>query len=258
MDVGPGMDIALAALASLFAGGIDAIVGGGGLILVPALFLVYPTAPAATLLGTNKVAALAGTTVSAARFSRAITLDWGALLPALLLAALGALAGAWTLSVVDTAWLRKALPLVLVALLAYTWVNKQLGVEHAPVGSMRQRRLILAAVAVTIGFYDGLFGPGTGSFFIFALVRLIGFDFLHASAYAKVLNIATNAAALFMLAQRGMVWWQVGAVLAAANIAGSVIGSALAIRWGPRFVRAVFLLVVLALIARTGYSAYFA
>lgn len=252
------METVFAALASLFAGAIDAIVGGGGLILVPALFLTFPAAPAPALLGTNKLAAIAGTAVSAARFARAIRFDWPALLPAMVLAAVGAFAGAWTLTVVDSGALRKALPVILVLLLAYTWFNKALGVEAGPMADLPRRRWILSLSGLVVGFYDGFFGPGTGSFFIFAMVRFLRFDFLNASAHAKLLNLATNGAALALLSYRGAIWWQVGAVLAVTNVVGSLIGSALALRLGPTFVRRVFLVVVLALIARTGYSAYLA
>lgn len=252
-----GAETLFVVLASLFAGVIDAIVGGGGLILVPALFLSFPAAAPQTLLGTNKVAAIAGTSVSALRFARTIKLDWLVLIPAAGVALVGSLAGAWALTVIDPSWLRKALPIVLIALIVYTLAKKDFGGVSEPSASYMVRLRVVAAVALGVGFYDGLFGPGAGSFMIFLLVRFLRVDFLTASATAKVLNIATNAAAIALLAMHGAVWWQVGGMLAIANVIGSLIGSRLALRYGSAFVKKVFIVVVIALIFKTAVNAYF-
>ena len=249
-------ELALVALASLFAGCVDAIVGGGGLILVPALFGMYPGAAPATLLGTNKGAGIWGTAWASWQFSRRVQTPCGAMLPAAAAAFAGSFAGAWVLTLASPELLRKALPFVLVAVLAYTLARKDLGREHAPRLAGRAQLGVACAIGAAIGFYDGFFGPGTGSFFVFLFVRLLGFDFLHASASAKLLNTATNAAALLLLASRGHVWWHVAAVLAVANVAGSLIGTRLALRHGAGFVRAAFILVVTALIAKTGWDAF--
>lgn len=245
----------LAAGASLLAGLVDAIVGGGGLILVPALFALFPGAPPAALLGTNKGAAIWGTAWAARQYLGRVSLPWPQLWPAALTALAGSAAGAWTLTHIDPTPVRVALPLVLLALLAYTLARKDLGRTHAP----RQHGTALvctaALIGAVVGYYDGLFGPGTGSFFVFAAVRLLGFDFLRASALAKVLNSATNAAALVVFIAKGQLWWQVAAVLALANVLGSVVGTALALRHGAGFVRGVFLVVVTGLIAKTGLDA---
>lgn len=250
-------EVLVVGAASLFAGAIDAIVGGGGLILVPALFLSYPTASPQALLGTNKIAAIAGTTVSAMRFARSIPLEWRILGPAACIALIGSLTGAWTLTVVDPIWLRRALPIVLCALLIYTLAKKDFGHASSPPNSYRARFAIVVWIALVVGFYDGLFGPGAGSFMIFLLVRYLRVDFLTASASAKVLNIASNAAAIALLSLRGAIWWKVGALLAIANVIGSLIGSRLALRYGSSFVKKVFVIVVSALICRTAWTAYF-
>lgn len=249
-------ELALVALASLFAGCVDAIVGGGGLILVPALFGMYPGAAPATLLGTNKGSGIWGTAWASWQFSRRVQMAWGTMLPAAVAAFAGSFAGAWALTLASPELLRKALPFVLLAVLAYTLARKDLGREHAPRLSGRAQLLVACTIGAGIGFYDGFFGPGTGSFFVFLFVRLLGFDFLHASASAKLLNTATNAAALLLLASRGHVWWHVAAVLAVANVAGSLIGTFLALRHGAGFVRAAFIVVVTALIAKTGWDAF--
>lgn len=249
-------ETALVAAASFLAGGIDSIVGGGGLVLVPALFATFPNAAPATLLGTNKCAGVWGTAVAAGQYARRVTLGWGWLLPAAAAAFVGSFAGAWSLTQVDPSFLRRLLPFLLVAVLVYTLANRDLGLAHAPSRSAGATRLVGMAIAAVVGWYDGFFGPGTGSFFIFAMVRLLGFDFLHASASAKVLNVATNVAALVLLAARGHVWWQVGLLLAIANVAGSIVGTRLALKHGAGLVRRVFVVVVSLLILKTAWDAF--
>ena len=250
------IEIAIVTRASLFAGCVDAIVGGGGLILVPALFSVVPNAPPATLLGTNTATGVWGTAWATRQFAQRVQIPWAAMLPAALVAGLGSLSGAWALTLANADGLRKALPIVLLAVLAYTLVRKDLGIHHAPALSGRRQAVVASAIGLVIGFYDGFFGPGAGSFFVFALVRLLGFDFLNASASAKLMNTATNLAALALLALKGHVWWHVAAVMAVANVAGSLIGTRLALKHGAGFVRIVFIGVVSALILKTGWDAF--
>ena len=249
-------ELVVPVLASFAAGLVDSMVGGGGLILLPAMLATFPTTPPATLIGTNKSAGIWGTGIAAARYTRRVTLAWSWLGPAAAAALVGGFVGAWTLTLVDPALLRKLLPALLLAVLAYTVANPDLGLEHAPHPSARATRWIAVGIGGVIGWYDGFFGPGTGSFFIFLFVRLLGFDFLHASATAKVLNVATNIAALALLGARGHVWWQVGLVLAVANVIGSVIGTHLALRHGAALVRRAFVVVVSALILKAAYDAF--
>ena len=250
------MDLLLVLSASLAAGLIDAIVGGGGLVLVPALFATYPGAAPATLLGTNKSASVWGTAFAARQFSQRVQLDPAVVLPAGVLALLGGLAGAWAVTRVDASFLRLLLPFLLLGVLLYTLARKDLGGVHAPRLGGRSVVLMASAIGGGVGFYDGFFGPGTGSFFMFLLVRLLGYDFLNASATAKVLNVATNLAALLLFGLKGHVWWALGLAMAVANVAGSLIGSRLALRHGAGFVRSVFIVVVGALILKTGCDAF--
>ena len=249
-------ELVIAALASLFAGAVDAIVGGGGLILVPALFGLFPTAPPATLLGTNKAAGIWGTAWATAQFARRVKLPWAALLPAAIVAVASSFGGAWALTLVSAEGMRKALPIILLAVLAYTLARKDLGLTHAPSRSGRAQAWVASAIGLVVGFYDGFFGPGAGSFFVFAFVRLLGFDFLHASASAKLLNVATNLAAIVLLATKGHVWWHVAAVTAVANVTGSLLGIRLALKHGAGFVRIAFIVVVSALIVKTAYDGF--
>jgi uncharacterized membrane protein YfcA len=242
-------------LASGLAGFVDAIVGGGGLILVPALFSVYPGAAPATLFGTNKGAAVWGTAWATSQYARRVTMNWRSLLPAAGLALLGSFCGAWAVTQVPATGLRRLLPLILLAVLVYTLMRKDLGQTHAPRLAPRPEVLAASLIGALIGLYDGFFGPGTGSFFVFLFVRVLGYDFLHASASAKLLNTATNVAALALFASTGQIWWQIALVMALANVVGSLLGARLALRHGAGFVRGVFIIVVGALIVRTAYDA---
>lgn len=250
------MELLIVTAASLLAGGIDAIVGGGGLILVPALFATYPGAAPATLFGTNKSAAIWGTAISTAQYSRRVRMRWAVMLPAALAALIGSFIGAWVVTLIDPGFLRRLLPLILLAVLIYTLAKKDLGRTHAPRHPQGRETALACLIGLLIGWYDGFFGPGTGSFFIFLFVRVLGYDFLNASASAKLLNVATNLAAIGLFALKGHVWWQVALVMAVANIIGSLLGTRLALRHGAGFVRVVFIVVVGALILKTGYDAF--
>lgn len=250
------MELLFVTLASALAGFVDSIVGGGGLILVPALFATFPGAPPAAMLGTNKSASLWGAAFSSWRYTRRVKIMWPPLLVAALMTFGGACLGAWTVTQISPALLRQALPFILLAVLAYTWARKDLGREHAPRWHGIQHGLLLSGLGAVVGFYDGFFGPGAGSFFVFLLVRGFGYDFLHASANAKLLNTSSNAAALLLLGLTGHVWWHLALPLALANIAGSWLGTHMALRHGAGFVRGMFLLVVGALIVKTGYDAF--
>jgi uncharacterized membrane protein YfcA len=249
-------NVALMLLASASAGLVDAIVGGGGLIMVPSLFGLFPQAVPATLLGTNKAASIWGTGWSAWQYARRVKLPSARLLGALLATVIGSVIGAWLATRVPAQGFRAALPFVLAAVWAYTLWRKDLGHAHTPHWSPRTETLIATAIGGAIGFYDGVFGPGTGSFFVFALVRLLGWDFLHASAAAKRLNFATNAAALAWFIPHGHVVWALALPMALANVAGSTVGTRLALKHGAGFVRIAFLVVVGALICKTGFDAW--
>ncbi len=248
-------NVTLMLLASAGAGMVDAIVGGGGLIMVPALFGLFPQALPATLLGTNKAASIWGTGWSAWQYAKQVKLPSRRLLGALIAAMLGALVGAWLATQVPASRFRLALPFVLGAVWLYTLWRKDLGQHHTPHWSPRTETLLATTIGAAIGFYDGIFGPGTGSFFVFALVRLLGWDFLHASAAAKRLNFATNLAALAWFMPHGHVAWALALPMAVANVAGSAVGTRLALRHGSGFVRLAFLTVVGALILKTAWDA---
>lgn len=250
------LEITLVLIAAFGAGCIDAMVGGGGLIQVPALFGVYPSAAPPLLLGTSKFAGFFGTASAVVRFAGKVAIPWRALLPLGLCALVTGGLGALTATLVPPDVFRPLVPMLLVAVLVYLLRRKDLGGEHAPRAFGGRRHVLGALVIAAIGFYDGFFGPGTGSLLMFVFVRVYGFDFLHAAASARVLNVATNGAALAYFSSRGYVMWEVGLGMAVCNIAGAMLGARLALRGGSRFVRKAFIAVVTLLILRTAWVAF--
>jgi len=250
------LDLALVSLASFAGGLLNAIAGGGGLVSIPALLGIYPQAAVAELFGTNKVAMLSGTLPAAAAFGRRVTLPWATLRPAIAAALAGGAAGAAVVTIAPGGLVRGLLPLLLAAVLVQTLLQWRLGEVHAPRHSPRRQAAAATGIALVLGLYDGFFGPGTGSFLIFLFVRVLGFDFLHAAASAKILNAATNLGAIGVFAGTGNVWWHLLGPMVVANVAGSLLGTHLALRHGSRFIRVVFVAVVSLLILKTGYDAY--
>lgn len=243
-------DVALLAVAAFLAGLVDAVVGGGGLIQIPAMFAVYPQQLPATLMGTNKLAAVFGTSMAAAKYARRVRVAWTTATPAALAAFALSFVGAWTVTRVPGDIVRSLLPLVLVAVAVYTFKKKDLGAVHAPLYSGAKERALALLAGAAIGFYDGFFGPGTGSFLLFLFVRFFGFDFLSASVAAKIVNVACNLSALIWFGYSGHLLWQLGGLMAVCQIGGSLIGTRLALKHGSGFVRKLFLIVVSVLIVK--------
>ena len=248
------MDFVFLCAAALVAGLLDAVVGGGGLVQIPALFSALPNAAPATVFGTNKLSAIFGTGSAALRYSRSVRIRWNAALPAALTAFGFSYLGALAVGLVPADLMRLLVLPLLIGVAVYTFFEKDLGSIHVPLHSAGKERFLSVGLGAAIGFYDGFFGPGTGSFLVFLFVRFFGFDFLHASAAAKVVNVATNFAALLYFAPSGNVIWGLGLAMAAFNMAGSLLGTRLALRHGTAFVRLLFLLVVGALILKFGYD----
>ena len=242
--------------AAFSAGFVDAIVGGGGMVQLPALLAGYPGAAPSVILGTNKLGSICGTAGAVMRYMRVVSIPWRLLLPAAAVAFLAAFAGASFVSAVPPAIFRPLVPIMLTVVLVYVLWQKNLGAHHAPVAFSRRRGHLALAAIGSIGFYDGFFGPGTGSFLMLLFIRLYGFDFLHASAGARTINVATNAGALLLFGAHGEIQWALGTALAVCNAAGGVLGAHTAVKHGSKFVRVVFLAIVIALIAKTGADAW--
>ena len=249
-------DYGLLALAALFAGLVDAVVGGGGLIQLPALFSVLPQTVPASLFGTNKFSAIWGTLFAARTYARKISVEWGTAIPASGAALLFSFAGARLVTAFPPDLIRKTLPFLLLAVAIYVAIRKDFGASHVPRFSGARETWMALVTGAGIGFYDGFFGPGTGSFLLFLFVRFFGFDFLGASAVAKIVNVACNFAALIWFGYAGHVLWQLGLLMAICNICGAMIGTRVALKEGSVFIRKAFLVVVGALILKTARDAF--
>jgi len=244
--------LALLGLAALTAGFVDAVVGGGGLVQLPALLLGLPGATPVEVLATNKLASICGTTVSSATYYRRIRPDPKTFLPLMALAFIGSAAGAAVAFLIP----KDAFdPIVLVALIvvgAYVLFKPTLGEATELRFSGHRHTAAAMLTGLAIGFYDGALGPGTGSFFVFTLVGLLGYSFLEASAKARLANWATNLAALCVFVPQGVVLWKVGLLMGVCNLAGGYLGARTAVARGAGFVRVFFIVVVSAFIIRIG------
>lgn len=248
--------LALLALAALAAGFVDAIVGGGGLIQLPALLLGLPGAAPVQVLATNKAASICGTTVASATYYRRIKPDPRTFVPMMACALVGAFGGALVASQIPRAAFEPIVLVVLIVLGAYVVLQPDIGEETLLRFAGRQHVFAAMGVGVVIGFYDGALGPGTGSFFVFALVGLLGYDFLEASAKTRLANWATNLGALLLFIPMGAVLWKVGLVMGACNLVGGYLGARTAVEKGAKFVRIFFIVVVGAFIIRIGGSVF--
>lgn len=250
------LNIAFLCFFAFLAGFIDSIVGGGGLIQTPAMLVFLPGVPIPTLFGTSKVAAISGTSAAFWRYSRHVPINWSSILPAAAAAFVFSFLGARAVSHLPADALRPVVLVLLIGVAGYTFSKKNLGHLHAPKLSPARETLVALAIGVVIGFYDGFFGPGTGSFLIFAFIGLFGFNFLAASASAKLVNVATNLSALLYFAYSGQVLYHIGIPMAICNILGSQLGSRLALARGSGFVRVFFLVVVTVIILKFAYDSF--
>lgn len=242
---------------AFLAGLIDAVVGGGGLIQLPLLLAVFPSVSIPVLFGTNKLSSIAGTASAAVQYSRAVSVPFKIAVPASTAALVGAALGAAIVSFLSAQVLKPMVLVLLLGVALYTWFKPNFGATSVAKQDFHFPRLIACGIGFGLGFYDGFFGPGTGSFLIFAFVRIFGMDMLHASASAKLVNLATNFAALaFFLCHDGVLW-QVGLVMACANVAGAQVGAHLAVRHGNAFVRRLLLAVVSVLMLKLSWDLFF-
>jgi uncharacterized membrane protein YfcA len=244
--------LALLALAALAAGFVDAVVGGGGLVQLPALVLGLPGASPVQVLATNKLGSICGTSVSSVTYYRRVRPHAGTFVPLMAFAFLGSLGGALLASHIPEEAFQPIVLVVLIAVGAYVLFRPELGTRTALRFSGHRHTAAAMAAGLVVGAYDGALGPGTGSFFVFTLVGLLGYAFLEASAKARMANWATNLAALCVFVPHGAVLWGVGLVMGATNLVGGYLGVRLAVSRGTRFVRIFFIVVVGAFVVRIG------
>ena len=240
-------DIILLLLAAAFlAGFVDSIAGGGGLITVPALLLAGFTPVEA--LGTNKIQGLFGSASATIAYASKGLVDLRKQLPAAVMAALGGLAGAALATVIPGEWLRAALPALLVAIALYFAFKPNMDdIDRA----QRITPFVFGLTLVPlIGFYDGVFGPGTGSFFMLAFVALAGYGVLKATAHTKLLNFSSNLGAFALFAYAGAVSWQIGLLMGVAQFIGARVGAGLAMKKGARLIKPLLVITCVALAIR--------
>jgi uncharacterized protein len=243
--------IVILCLAAFFAGFVDAIVGGGGLIQTPMGLILLPNLPVATVIGTLKIPAFSGTSFAAYQY------NWRILSIMMLLACPAAFLGSTLLTYVSNDFMKPLLLIVLSLLVIYTYAKKNFGQHQEKRISPRTQILNAVVISFVVGFYDGFIGPGTGSFFVVAFIAIMGFDFLHASANAKMVNLATNFGSICLFMIKGKIIWAVALPMAICNAIGGWIGSKLAINKGNGFIRIFFLIVVIGTLIRFAYDVFF-
>ncbi|GAB3696852.1 sulfite exporter TauE/SafE family protein [Mariniluteicoccus flavus] len=242
-------------LAAFVAGWVDAVVGGGGLIQLPALLIGLPKeTPSPYILGTNKISSAAGTLTATITYARRIALDWRTLIPLVAMSFTGSAIGAAMARLIPKQALTPIVLVALVAVGAYTLFKPQLGLVHQQKHTGARHYGSTAAIGLGVGVYDGILGPGTGSFFVILMVAVLGYGFLEASAKAKIANLSTNVAAIAVFGLHGELLVALGIVMAVANLAGGFLGARTALNRGNGFVRTVFLVVVGALILKLGWD----
>ena len=248
-------DLSLLLTLALLAGLVDSIIGGGGMIQVPALFAALPGFPPATLLSVNKFASVIGTIGATIQYAKVNKIPWALVLMSSSVAFFASVGGAYLVTQIPTEWIRGALPFLLMALLIFN-IKSSAGLVHQPKHQHHQQKAIASTGAGVIGFYDGFLGPGAGAFYKMLYTRVLGYDFLRAAAPAKCLNIASNLGALCVFLFLGFFDWKIGVALAVANLMGSQIGTRIAIKHGNTFIRKGFFILATALIIKTFYDAF--
>lgn len=249
------MEIIIVCIAAFAAGFIDAVVGGGGLVQTPAMLITFPQAPVASLLGTVKIPSFCGTAVSAYAYSKRIDIRWRLVGWIALAAFLAAMWGSYMVSVLHNTMLKPIILVVLILVALFTYARKSLGQQHAeiPFGQALWKGVV---AGLLIGFYDGFIGPGTGSFLVLVFISVIGHDFMHASAHAKMVNLATNFASILYFGATGHILFHLAIPMAVCNMAGGWAGTRMALLKGNRFIRYFFLAVVAATILRFAYDIF--
>lgn len=243
----------LLALAGAAAGFIDAIAGGGGMIALPAL--LWAGLPPQIALGTNKLQSSCGTLLAVAHYTRAGLIEWRSLRLAVAITFVAAAGGAWAVAIMDPAVLRRVVPVLLVAVAVYMALNRKLG--ERPRAARIGMTVFALLFGTVLGFYDGFFGPGAGSFWMLACVLTLGQDLRAATGTTKALNLASNVAALIAFAFAKCLCFDVGAAMIAGQLVGARLGSGLVIAHGARVIRPLFIAVALALALRLAWRAFF-
>lgn len=249
--------IILLCVAAFFAGFVDAIVGGGGLIQTPVALILLPNLAVSSIIGSLKIPAFSGTSFAANQYLKKVNMNWKLLSIMAVVAFVSAFLGSHLLTKVHNDFMKPLLLVVLTLIAIYTFTKKDFGIYQAKEHSVKRQLLLAVSMSICIGFYDGFIGPGTGSFLVLGFVSVLGFDFLHASANAKMVNLATNFGSICLFVLKGKIIWAIAIPMAVCNAAGGWIGAKLAIKKGNGFIRVFFLIVVIGTLIRFGYDVFF-
>lgn len=244
-------------LASGFAGFVDSIAGGGGLIQLPSLLISMPNTAPSILLGTNKLPSFLGTLGATASYLRKVKPDFKLAFAMAIPAFIGSGLGASVATRIPKEAFRPIILVLLIVVAIYTWRKKELGLAENFRFARHHQVGMGVSAGLVIGFYDGIFGPGTGSFLMLILVALLGFAFLQASVTAKIVNLATNLGAIMVFGFNSQIMWMLGLTMAIGNITGGFLGARWAVKGGSGLIRKVFLVVTTILILRLGYDTFF-
>ena len=244
-------------IAAFSAGLVDAIVGGGGLIQTPVGLILLPNLPVATVIGSLKIPAFSGTFFAAIQYIKKVKMKWKMLLTMMLLAFCAAFIGSKLLSMIHNDFMKPIVLIVLSLVAIYTYSKKNFGANTEKNLTPKREIFYGIIISIIIGFYDGFIGPGAGSFLVLAFITIVGFNFLHASAHAKMVNLATNFGSILFFLIKGTILWNIAIPMALCNAAGGFIGAKIAIKKGNSFIRIFFLLVVVGPLIRFGYDVFF-
>ena len=249
--------IILLCIAAFAAGFVDAIVGGGGLIQTPMGLILLPQLPVSTVVGSLKIPAFSGTAFAAGQYLKKVVINWKLLVPMMALAMLASFAGSSLLTQMHNDFMKPVLLVVLTLVAIYTFIKKDFGQHKEKAHSPTTHIIYSLLISLVIGFYDGFIGPGAGSFLVMAFVVLMGYDFLHASANAKMVNLATNFGSILLFVLKGKIIWAIAIPMALCNAAGGFTGAKLAINKGNKFIRIFFLIIVMGTLMRFAYDVFF-
>jgi uncharacterized membrane protein YfcA len=251
------IDLILLCAAAFLAGFVDAIVGGGGLIQLPAALVILPSFPVASVVASLKIPAFSGTSIAAWQYLKKVSISWKLLSVICTVAFFASYGGSYLLTHVNNDFMKPVLLVVLTAVAVYTYTKKDFGQkEQRDVPAAKQLQLGVL-ISLIIGVYDGFIGPGAGSFLILSFIAFLHFDFLHASAHAKLVNLATNLGSVTLFIVKGNIVWAIALPMAAANMAGGFAGARLAIAKGNKFIRVFFLVVIVGILLRFCWDVFF-
>jgi uncharacterized membrane protein YfcA len=246
--------ILLLCLAAFAAGFVDAIVGGGGLIQTPAALVLLRAYPVVNAIGCTKIPSFSGTFFAALQYLKKVKINYALTVVMCVIAFFSSFAGSEVLSVVSNEFMKPVLLVILIAVAIYTYTKKDFGQHEAKDHPPVKELWLSVGISLIIGFYDGFIGPGAGSFLILAFISLLGYDFLHASAQAKLVNLATNLGSIVLFTLKGKIIWLVALPMAACNALGGILGARMAIIKGNRFIRVFFLVIIIGTLLRFAWE----